>query len=346
MDRVFRVLIVEDSAFARKVLRELLLRSPYIEVIGSAMNGAEALAAVERLAPDVVTCDLTMPEMDGPTFVRCQMERRPVPIVITSGHDAADELTIAALEAGAISFVQKPTRLATDHLYRIGDELIAAVKLAAQSRPHAVNAARRPAPMQVSGGKSAECVVIGTSTGGPAAIARLLPRLPADLAAPVGLVVHMPAGYTDMFAQRLDKSAAVRVVEARDGDAVEAGVAYVAAGGRHMTFERIGGRVLVRSGTDPASAAFRPSVDVLFKSAAEVWGGRTLGVVMTGMGRDGTAGAAAIKAKGGHIITEAESSCVVYGMPRAVAEAGLSDRSLPLDNLAEAIAMHTRKAAT
>jgi two-component system chemotaxis response regulator CheB len=180
-------------------------------------------------------------------------------------------------------------------------------------------------------------VVIGISTGGPQALRLLIPQLPADFPAPVGMVLHMPVGYTEMYARRLNDISALEVVEAREGDAVRAGTVYLAPAGRHLSFAREGAEVRARLSLLPLDHPHRPAVDVLFHSAADAYGARVLGVVMTGMGQDGLLGAAHVKAQGGRIITEAESSCVVYGMPRAVDEAMLSDRSAPLERIAATI---------
>jgi two-component system chemotaxis response regulator CheB len=340
---IVRVLVIDDSAYVRKVFRQILLRSPFIDVVGTARDGAEALELVEELNPDVITCDLNMPTMDGVEFVRRQMARRPVPIVISSIASESGEQVLAALDAGAIDFVQKPTALATDKLMSIADELIEKVKAAAQSplagRPAAADASE-PEPVDWSASKVAarQVVVIGTSTGGPQALKQVIPHLPASLPVPVCIVLHMPIGYTEMYARKLDEISRLRVAEAQSGEALEAGRAYLAPAGRHLSLRRDGDAV-VRAHLDvrPLDSLHRPSVDVLFQSAAEVYGEAVLGVVMTGMGHDGRDGAAWIKAKGGRILTEAEESCIVYGMPRAVVEAGLSDERVRLGRLAQAI---------
>jgi two-component system, chemotaxis family, protein-glutamate methylesterase/glutaminase len=340
MPEIVRVLVVDDSAYVRKVVSQMLGRSPFIEVVGAARDGEEALGLVQEVRPDVVTCDLNMPVMDGVSFVRAQMARRPLPIIIISIAAESGEQVLAALDAGAIDFVQKPTALATERLMDMADELIDKVKAAARSprRSIAVRAlqpaqpvTRRPARGPI------DVVVIGISTGGPQGLKVLIPQLPADCPVPVAMVMHMPLGYTEMYAQKLNELAPLRVIEAGEGEAVEAGTVFLAPAGRHLTFRKDGGRVITHLDVRPLDTLHRPAVDVLFHSAAEVYGARVLGVVMTGMGSDGQEGAAWIKARGGCILTEAEESCVVYGMPRSVVEAGLSDASVPLERLAEAI---------
>jgi two-component system chemotaxis response regulator CheB len=342
MTGIVRVVVVDDSAYVRKVFRQMLSRSPFIEVVGAARDGAEALELVEELQPDVVTCDLNMPAMDGVAFVRAQMERRPVPILVVSIASGAAEQVLAALDAGAVDFVQKPTALATERLMEIADDLVEKVKAAAQATPLRVavpSAGTRTRPLPRARGASAvDIIVIGTSTGGPQSLKLVLGRLPADLSVPVAMVLHMPVGYTAMYAEKLNELGPLRVIEAQGGEEVVAGTAYLAPAGRHLVFEKDPiGCVRTRLALHPLDTPHRPAVDVLFQSAAEVYGDRVLGVVMTGMGADGREGAAWIKAKGGRVITEAEESCVVYGMPRSVVEAGLSDMAVPLEQLPETI---------
>ena len=342
MTGIVRVLVVDDSAYVRKVFRQMLSRSPFIEVVGAARDGAEALELVEELTPDVITCDLNMPAMDGVAFVRAQMDRRPVPILVVSIASGAAEQVLAALDAGAVDFVQKPTALATERLMEIADDLVEKVKAAAQATPlrgAVPGAVRRPGPLpRVRGASAVDIVVIGTSTGGPQSLKRVLGGLPADLPVPIAMVLHMPVGYTAMYAEKLNELGPLRVIEAQGGEEVVAGTAYLAPAGRHLILEKDPiGCVRTRLALHPLDTPHRPAVDVLFQSAAEVYGDRVLGVVMTGMGSDGREGAAWIKAKGGRVITEAEESCVVYGMPRSVVEAGLSDSSVPLEQLSEAI---------
>jgi two-component system chemotaxis response regulator CheB len=340
MAEIIRVLVVDDSAYVRKVVSQMLERSPFIEVIGTARDGQEALERVAELQPDVVTCDLNMPVMDGVEFVRQQMARRPVGIVIISIAAESGEQVLAALDAGAIDFVQKPTALATEKLMDISEELVEKVKAAALAprRPPLtiLPAERRAVPRRAVRGPI-DILVIGISTGGPQALKILIPQLPADCPVPVAMVLHMPLGYTEMYAQKLDEMSALHVVEAKGGEEVLPGMVFLAPAGRHLTFKKDGARVLTRLEVRPLDTPHRPSVDVLFHSAADVFGSRVLGVVMTGMGSDGREGAAWIKARGGCILTESEDSCVVYGMPRSVVEAGLSDDTVPLERLARVI---------
>jgi two-component system, chemotaxis family, protein-glutamate methylesterase/glutaminase len=340
MTDALRVLVVDDSAYIRKVVKEMLSRSPSIEVVGTARDGEEALDLVERLRPDVVTCDLIMPGTDGVEFIQRQMAIRPVPIVIVSIAAESSERVLSGLDAGAIDFVQKPTALATEKVFDVAEDLISKVTAAAGAPLGRVRAAAAEAPVRVTATfqDRYSVLVIGVSTGGPKGLKSVVPRLPADFPVPAAIVLHMPVGYTEAYAKRLDEASALTVVEATEGEELRPGVVLVAPAGRHLTFCRDGsGRVLTRLDVRPLDTAHRPSVDVLFQSAAEVFGERVLGVVMTGMGADGREGAAWIKARGGTVLTEAEETCVVYGMPRSVVEAGLSDEAVPLDRLTAAI---------
>lgn len=343
MEPVVRVLIVDDSAYVRKVVKQMLSRSPFIEVVGIARDGQEALELVEQLHPDVVTTDLIMPHMNGVEFLREQMKRRPVPVIVVSIANEGGEMALEALDAGAVDFVQKPTALATEKVFEISNELIQKVKAAA-------NVSLKPLPAMPAADKTPipffptprlglmELLAIGISTGGPQALMYLIPQFPANFPVPVAIVLHMPVGYTEMYAQRLNEMSPLEVSEAREGDVVQAGRVFIAPAGRHLTFVRqADGTVVTHLDARPFDTLHRPSVDVMFQSAAEVFRDRILGVVMTGMGSDGKQGAAWIKAQGGSIFTEAEETCVVYGMPRSVVEVGLSDKSVPLHQMATAI---------
>jgi two-component system, chemotaxis family, protein-glutamate methylesterase/glutaminase len=334
------VLVVDDSAYVRKVVTQMLARSPFIEVVGAARDGDEALEMAAHLDPDVITCDLNMPLMDGVTFVREQMALRPVAIVIISIAAGAGEQVLAALDAGAIDFVQKPTALATERLMDMAEELVEKVKAAALAPRRAVRAVvpvPQVAAASYAGRGAFDILVIGISTGGPQALKLLVPQFPADFPIPVAMVLHMPVGYTEMYALKLNEMSRLHVVEAGEGQAVEPGMVFLAPAGRHLTFRRDEGVVRTHLDLRPLDTPHRPSVDALFQSAAEVFDSRVLGVVMTGMGSDGRDGSAWIKARGGVILTEAEETCVVYGMPRSVVEAGLSDAAIPLDRLGPAI---------
>ena len=340
---IVRVLVVDDSAFARKVVRELLSGSPYIEVVGTARDGAEALELTKDLQPDLVTCDLHMPAVNGVEFVRRQMAVRPLPILLLTSAAADAAEVIEALQLGAIDFVQKPSAIASDQLRTIREELVEKVRAAARAPVEQLLAparARGPlASLPAAGLRRVSIVLIGISTGGPQALRRILPLIPADFPVPVAIVLHMPVGYTAGFAAKLDELSAIEVKEAAEGDVLRPGRALLAQAGRHLLVRRNpAGELVAQLSYQPIEKLHRPSVDVLFESAAKVLGEGVLAVVMTGMGDDGKEGAAWVKSHGGTVLTEAERSCIIYGMPRSVAEAGLSDASVPLDEMVEAIA--------
>lgn len=335
-----RVLVVDDSAFVRKVVREIFAGSDWVDVVGAARDGREALELTATLSPDLVICDLRMPNMDGVKFVRKQMALRPLPILILSAAAQDEAEVIEALGAGAVDVVQKPTALATDDLKAVRDTLVEKVREA--MRVPVANLIRelepsKPLTRSAAAGK-VDVVLIGISTGGPQALRRMMPLFAADFPVPIAIVLHMPVGYTALYAEKLNEVCALAVKEAQDGDVLRPGLALIAAAGRHLVFHRnTAGQTVAQLTLQPVEKIHRPSVDVMFRSAAEIFRERVLAVVMTGMGYDGTEGAAWVKAQGGRVFTEDEKSCVIYGMPRSVAEAGLSDLAVPLDEMAQTI---------
>lgn len=342
MPLLVRTVIIDDSAFVRKVVQEMLSGSPFIDVVGAARDGEEGLALVKDLKPDVVTCDLTMPRMGGVEFVRRQMAARPVPILMltASPEDCAE--VMAAIDAGAVDLVQKPTALANDALRRVREELVEKVKEAARKPLTVLPAAlpRKPVAVPLTRTAGVELVVIGISTGGPQALRRLLAQFPRDFPVPVAIVLHMPVGYTALFAEKLNEISEMEVVEAQGGEILKPGAVVLAKAGWHLKLKRTAAGVVTELAKEPSAKPHCPSVDVLFRSAAEVFGSALLAVVMTGMGDDGREGAAWVKAQGGIVLTESEESCIVFGMPRAVAESGLSDGTYPLHTMAEGITNH------
>jgi len=349
---------VDDSAYVRKTIKLILSRSPFIEVVGIAGDGEEALKKVEELHPDVVTLDLMMPGLDGLGFLAKQMVSRALPVILVSNASGQHELVLKALEAGAVDFVHKPSALANEKILEMAEELIEKLKMAAGIRLKRFGPAPlAEAPVAASEGAAlseherlrmqarqraaineVDAIVIGISTGGPQGLKYLIPQLPEDFRIPIAVVLHIPEGFTEMYAARLDELSELKVREAKEGDRLQPGLVLIAPGGQHLTFRRdVDGSVAVHVDAQPLDRTHIPSVDVLFESAAETFGDRVLGIVMTGMGSDGSRGAARIKAQGGRIYTEAEETCVVYGMPAAVVEAGLSDRSIPLHRLAQAM---------
>jgi two-component system chemotaxis response regulator CheB len=333
-----RVLVVDDSAFARKVVREVLSADPLIEVVGIARDGLDALEKIGELDPDVVTLDLLMPNLDGIGVLHALEGKVRPRVVVVSTSDEQSSVALEALQAGAIDLVHKPTALATDRLYELSTELVQKVRIAAT----AVARPARDAPSSIASGprRTAPAVgilVIGASTGGPQALTRLLAELPGDLPVPVAMVLHMPPGYTAALADRLDGACALDVVEAREGQTLRAGLVVLGRAGLHIKIAGEPSAAHVHLDVAPMDTPHCPAVDVLFATAATVFGSRVLGVVLTGMGEDGLEGARRIHSAGGRLLTESESSCVVYGMPRAVSEAGLSAGSFPLEGMAMAI---------
>jgi two-component system chemotaxis response regulator CheB len=338
MSRKPRVLVVDDSAFARTVIARLLRASGEIDVVATARDGQDALERIAALDPDVVTLDLTMPEVDGLAVLRA-LGGRPRPrVIVVSISNIDTEIGAEALILGAIDLVAKPTAMADDRLQQIGDELTAKVLAAAGGYVAVVPVAPAPPPPPlIRVGHPADLVMIGTSTGGPQALTRLMTALPGSLVAPVAIVLHIPEGYTASLAQRLNKLCALEVLEAADGLELRTGRVVLARGGIHLRVERASGALVCRLSTSPVRQ-FMPSVDELFTSGAAAVGARALGVVLTGMGDDGLVGARAIHEAGGALLTESAASCVVYGMPRCVHEAGLGALDVPLDLMAEEIA--------
>lgn len=337
-----RVLVVDDSAFARKVLREVLARHPEIEVLGTARDGLDALDQIEIFKPDVVTLDLVMPNLDGLGVLRA-LAGRPAPrVVVVSMADEQSELGIAALQAGAVELVRKPTALATQRLYELGDALVEKVLIAAEAIPRPepevapVSAHVTPHPPRPG------LIVVGASTGGPQALTRLVSSLPADLPVPVALALHIPPGFTEALARRLHSVSALEVVEASEGLALVAGRIVLARAGIHLKIVKEDGELRCHLDLHPLAEPHRPSVSVLFESAASVAGAEVLGVVLTGMGDDGLRGARAIAQQGGALLTESEGSCVVYGMPRVVHEAGLSSGQFAIEDMGRAVAERFR----
>ncbi len=333
-----RVLVVDDSAFARKVIRLALSADARLEVVGTATDGLDALEKIQTLKPDVVTLDLVMPDLDGVGVLRAlaAMPKAPRVVLVTISGEAS-ELTIEAMQLGAVDLVTKPTALATDRLYELSGELVEKVVSAASARPQwspPVTAERRAT---VKGASALKLLVVGTSTGGPQALTHLLSRLPADFPLPIAIALHIPAEYTEALASRLNDVCALQVVEARDGQIFGPGQVLIAKGGKHLTLERSADRFTARVSGQPSSSLYFPSVDLLFTSAAEACGAAVLGVVLTGMGDDGLVGSRSIVAAGGRVLTESESSSVVYGMPRAVKEAGVSSGEAPIDAMADEI---------
>jgi two-component system chemotaxis response regulator CheB len=347
-----RVVVVDDSALMRNIVSRSLTRAG-VEVVGSARDGDEALALCERERPDAMTLDLTMPGLDGLGVLRALRERTDsnVRVVVVSAFSAAHGArAVDALAEGAFDLVPKPT--ANEGLDAFIENLGAKVKAAAASsskprptppvftlapsRPSRDAGAGAVSPRPVfAGRKVARVVLIATSTGGPRALAALVPKLPAPLGVGTLIVQHMPAGFTGSLAARLNASSKLNVIEAAGGEKLDPGTALLAPGGRHLRLSPDGRTELSE---EPAVGGLRPRADLLIEDAARAYGDRLLLVVLTGMGNDGLRGAREVRRRGGRILVESEESCTVYGMPRAIVEGGLADQVIDLGRLPEAIA--------
>jgi len=335
-----RVLVVDDSAFARFAISKKLQADQDIEVVDFARDGAEALEKVMALKPDVMTLDIEMPRMDGLTALERIMAVYPMPVVMISTLTGdGTQATIKALELGAVDFFLKPSLTRPAGADGTGDDLRNKLKVAARVNvsPSGMTVipkqARSKSERSVKNrpDSSKEAVVIGSSTGGPRALYQVVPALPADIPAAILIVQHMPPGFTKSLANRLNELSEITVKEAESGDMLRQGEAFVAPGDYHMIVKK--DRVIGLNQTPPVCGV-RPSVDVTMESVALAFGDSTIGIVLTGMGFDGTSGTSLIKAAGGKVIAEDESSCSVYGMPKSVADAGNADRIVPLPGIA------------
>jgi two-component system chemotaxis response regulator CheB len=334
--RKIRVLIVDDSAFVRKAVARMLGEASDIEVVATASDGEEGLAKAHELRPDVVTLDIKMPKLGGLETLERLMAERPVPVLLLSTlTQEGAEVTLRALELGAMDFVDK-SAVEPMSMLSLTTELVEKVRALGRARikGRRRGKARRVAPAKEA---AAEVVVIAASTGGPSSLQSVVSALPAGFRATILVVQHIPRGFTHSLAERLDARSAIPVREATDGDLVEPGRVIIAPAGIHTRLRRRGARVRIVLDEEPRDALHRPSADVLMASAASVFGPRTVGVVLTGMGSDGTEGLRAIKAAGGHTLAESEETCVIYGMPKAAVAAGVVSRIVPLDRMAEEI---------
>jgi two-component system chemotaxis response regulator CheB len=340
MKQPVRVLVVDDSALMRKLIPQIIERDPSIHVVGTAMDGTFVPKKIQELQPQVVTLDLEMPRMDGMETLRL-LTRQRLPVIVVSAHSTQGaSSTLKALSLGAFDFVTKPKDAASAHMEEIAAQLIAKIKAAAKSSvlPAVVDSAAalpkaRKEGMRIAGPAS-RVVAIGVSTGGPNAVHHLLAQLPAEFPASILIVQHMPEGFTDMFAQRLDQACAIDVKEACAGDLLLAGRALVCPGNRHMKVRKMPLGNMVALTEEPPVNGHRPSVDVLFQSVAKAFGPAAVAVLMTGMGEDGAEGLGQVKAVGGMTIAQSEDSCVVFGMPKVAIERGYALRVVPLEALA------------
>jgi len=329
-----RVLVVDDSALMRKLIPQMLAGDNSIDVVGTAMDGNFCLKKIEELKPNVITLDLEMPGMNGIDTLKEIMRRQPLPVIVFSSHSTEGAtVTMKALGLGAFDFVTKPKDTAA-HMAETAKELIAKIKAAAECklRPRLLPGdLPRQQKVSVPAASPTRIVGIGVSTGGPQAMEYLLSQLPGDFPGTIVVVQHMPDGFTDMFARRLDELCPLRVKEAQSGDLLLPGRVLICPGSRHMKVKRLPlGDVVVLS-DEPRVNGHRPSADVLLRSLAEEFKNLAVGVLMTGMGDDGAEGLGVVKKEGGMTIAQSEESCVVYGMPKAAIERGYAIRVVPLD---------------
>ena len=371
-----KVLIVDDSIFMRKALETLLSGEHDIEIVGMAKNGLEAIEMAEQFKPDIITMDIEMPTMDGITALERIMKSNPTPVIMVSSltKEGADA-TLKALDLGAVDFMTKDSQSfgGTDIEKGLKDKIRkfaknkSLVKLLTTSSTSNFNsnqsfripgAHSHPAsvstpfahPSHVDGSKRVvinktgikRVVALGTSTGGPQSLQKVIPLLPADLGVPVVVTQHMPPNFTQSLATRLNTLSKVEVVEAQGKEKLEPNVVYIAKGGYHLKFQKVGASVYTELSTEPSNVFNIPGVDVMVDSIAEIYGKECLGVIMTGMGSDGCKGLKNLKNMGGTIIAQNEPSCIVYGMPRAVVDAGIADEIVPLEEIAARITYHVK----
>ena len=342
MEKRVRVLVVDDSSMMRQLLSDLLAVDPEIEVVDTAADPIIAREKIKALNPDVVTLDVEMPHMDGVTFLRKIMTLRPMPVIMVSTlTQAGAEITLEALEIGAVDFIAKPTTNIANSMEEIAAELQAKVKAAALTRVRALPAASeatavRPAALTRPFKSKEKIVFIGASTGGVEALKVVLLGLPAECP-PILITQHMPPRFTTAFAERLNRECLMRVSEAKHNDPVEPNHVYIAPGSHHLEIVHSGNGFHCRLNDGPTVSGHRPSVDVLFRSAARVIGPRAVGAILTGMGRDGAEGLLEMRKAGANTIGQDEASSLIYGMPRAAHERGAVMRQVPLARVSDAI---------
>jgi len=339
-----RVLIVDDSAFMRRVTSQIIESSGEFVVAGTARNGVDALKQIREVHPDIVTLDVDMPEMDGLSALGFIMSQMPVPVVMLSAGttSSGQEATLRALELGAVDFVLKPSGSISLDLGAVASRLLAALRGAATANLAAVRIAPRDslgrlAPRTGTTVRATSAVVIASSTGGPRALATVVPDLPADLPAAVLVVQHMPAGFTRSLANRLDRASPMPFAEAEDGEPIVHGRGYIAPGGLHMSIKQSAAGPCVSLQDGPTLWGVRPAADILFRSAAATFGSSTVAVVLTGMGRDGAEGTRVIRQAGGRAVIQDRDSATIFGMPQAALAHAGAERVTALTDIGAAI---------
>jgi two-component system chemotaxis response regulator CheB len=336
------VLVVDDSVVIRRLVTDALQAEPDIRVVGTAPNGRVALAKIAQLAPDVVTLDIEMPEMDGLTTIKeIRKTHAKLPVIMFSTLSVSGgAATLEALSSGASDYVTKPANVGSvrESMASVREQLVPRIRALCGRRAPSATPARPVVTAAPSGPpQKIQVLTVGCSTGGPEALTSVLARMPADLPVPVVVVQHMPPVFTRLFAERLDRASQLTVTEATDGLTLQPGHVYIAPGDRHLEVVRVGTGVRTRLNDGPPECFCRPAVDVLFRSVAAAYKGAALGLVLTGMGQDGKRGSEVLRDAGSRVLVQDEASSVVWGMPGAVAGAGLAEAVLPLDQIGSAV---------
>ncbi len=357
---MIRILTIDDSAFMRKALQIMLESDPEIKVIGSARDGEEGVRKVKELRPDIITLDIEMPRMGGLEALDLIMKEVPTPVlVVSSVTTEGAKVTLEALDRGAVDFIPKTQSFVAIDITNIKSDLLEKIKSIARkerrrrflrpsqakSTPAQMGTATAPVSAKSTdeklfdlSGFSPRALSIGVSTGGPPVVQKIISSLPANFAMPVFIAQHMPGSFTKSFAQRLDDLSKIKVKEAEDGEEIQKGVVYVGKGGDHLLILRKGIKQYIKLSKEPSNLLYHPSADLLFKAAAEVYGGQNLSLILTGMGRDGVIGLREIHKRGGKILAQNEESCIVYGMPKAVVDEKLAHAVLSVEGLIRSLA--------
>lgn len=338
---MIRVLVVDDSPLMRRIISRILGKDQFIQVIGTAENGEEALEKIEALKPDVVTMDVEMPRMNGLEALKAIMARLPLPVIMLSAATKEGAgITLDALNMGACDFVPKDLSNGALNIARIEEELIRKIKAVAKRRVVSLlprnMGGKEPLALAVGSRSLRAVVAVGASTGGPPVLQYILTRLPKDFPVPITIAQHMPKAFTQSFAERLNAMTRIEVKEAENNESLQPGVALLAPGDTHMSVRRKGRDVIVEL-TEDQNYVYRPSVDLLLSSVSGIYESKTIAVILTGMGTDGLNGAREIRARNGYVIAQDEETSAVYGMPKAVVEAHLTNSIAPVEKIAEEI---------
>jgi two-component system, chemotaxis family, protein-glutamate methylesterase/glutaminase len=354
-DNIIKVIVIDDSAFMRKSLTLMLESDPEIRVVATARDGREGIDLISKFRPDIVTLDVEMPGMDGLAALKIIMEQMPMPVLMVSALTTESaQATMQAFDLGAVDFISKESSRNSPNIKNIKDELLDKIKQIVRSRliqtrfrmRRLMQSSRdkhdviKPMTNTVSFKsvmKNLNAVVLGVSTGGPQALLKIVPKIPENFPIGIAIVQHMPPNFTRTLAERLHDLSKVTVKEAEHGDSMERGKVLIAPGGKHMTLANNGSHVVVELSQDPANTLYRPSADIMITSAVAAFQSPLLGIILTGMGKDGVAGLKQVKSKGGYVIAQDEESCVIFGMPRVAIEEGVADSVMSIDNISESL---------